>query len=176
MTYWLVSLLDRVFAVCGALICVQAPMYIQQYGHQLSGRVAELKLQVKGMLNAAAEGSKTLPQYINRFLESGDSDFMRQGKLMLSSAERYDELSGALSSLNQSSVVSRPFIFLRDLNWDIATTTFSDFQPGISFTVEGIAYGLVGVCLGYGLFYLLSKVVRGFCGLFKRSNKTINYT
>ena len=167
MTYWFVSLLDRIFAVGGALICVQAPMYIQQYGHHLSGRVAELKLQINGMLNAATAGGKTLQQFINRFIESGDSDFMRQGQLMLSSAKRYDELSGALSSLNQSSPVSRPFVFLRDFNWDIASSTFSDFQPGISFSLEGIAYGLAGLGLGYGLFCLLSKFVSGLWGLFK---------
>lgn len=167
MTYWFISLLDRVFAVGGALICVQAPMYIQQYGHQLSGRVAELKLQVNGMMNAAAEGSKTLPQFIKRFLDSGDSDFMRQGQLMLASAERYEELSGALNSLNHSSAISRPFVFLRDFNWEIASATFSDFQPGISFSLEGLAYGLVGLGLGYGLFCLLSKLVSSLCGLFK---------
>ena len=169
MTYWFVSLLDRIFAVGGALICVQAPMYIQQYGHQLSGRVAELKLQVNGMMNAASEGSKTLPQFIKRFLESGDSDFMRQGQLMQSSADRYEALSGALNSLNHSSAISRPFVFLRDFNWDIASATFSDFQPGISFSLEGIAYGLVGLGLGYGLFCLLSKLICGFCSLFKRT-------
>lgn len=171
MTYWLVSLLDRVFAVCGALICVQAPMFIQQYGHQLSGRVAELRLHINGMTNAAAQGHKTLPQFINHFLESGDSDFMRQGQLMQWSTERYEKLSEALNSLTHASVITKPFVFLRDLNWDIASTTFSDFQPGISFSLEGIVYCLFGIGFGYGLFYLLSKLIRAFYGLFKREEK-----
>lgn len=166
MAHWFAHFLDRIFAVAGAFICLQAPMYMQQYGHQLFGRVAELKLHVDGMVKAASLGEKTLPQYIQHFLDSGDPDFMRQGQLMLWSVERYEKLSEALNALTHSSVLSKPFIFLRDFNWAIAHTTYADFQPGITFNPEGIAYGLCGIGIGYGAFYLLSSFARSVCRLF----------
>ncbi len=168
MINWLSNLLDRVFAVGGALICFQAPVFMQQYGHQLSGRVEELKLQINGMMNVAIQGQKTLPQFIQRFIESGDPDFMRQGQLMQWTSERYEKLSEAYQALTHASVISKPFVFLRDFNWTIAQSTFNEYQPGISFTFEGMVYGLLGIGLGYGLFYLLSGLVNGFFGLFRR--------
>lgn len=176
MSNWLTGLFDRVFAVVGALVCAQAPMFIQQYGHQLSGRVAELKLQVGSIASAAAQGHKSVPQYIQRFIDSGDQDFMLQGELMQKMSMRYGYLSEALQDLNTTSIWAKPFVFIRDFNWDIAQSTLKDFQPGIPFTLEGLVYALIGIGLGYGLFSVLSAMGR-YCyctvaNCFKKSAET----
>lgn len=178
MSNWLIGFFDRAFAVVGALACAQAPMFIQQYGHQLSGRVAELKLQVQSIEYSASLGQKSLEQYVQRFLESGDLDFARQGELMQRMTERYNVLSIAINELNSATVISKPFIFIKEFNWDIASSTFSQFQPGIPFTFEGLIYAIAGIALGYGLFALFMTIVR-LCykcvvGPFKRERNQIS--
>lgn len=172
MSNWLTGLFDRIFAVVGALVCAQAPMFIQQYSQQLSGRVAELKLQVGAIANVAAQGNKPVTQYIQRFLDSGDQDFMLQGELMQKMTLRYGHLSEALTDLGTSSMWSKPFVFMRDFSWDIAQSTFTDFQPGIPFTLEGFIYALIGIGLGYGFFALIAFIARFFynciANLFRR--------
>lgn len=160
MSNWVTGLFDRVFAVVGALACAQVPMFIQQYSQQLTGRVAELKLQVGSIASAAAQGSKSLPQYIQRFIDSGDQDFMLQGELMQKMTLRFGKLSGALDDLSTTSIWTKPLVFIRDFSWDIAQSTFADFQPGIPFTLEGLVYALIGIGLGYGLFSVIASLWR----------------
>lgn len=168
MANWLTRLLDRAFAVVGALVGAQAPMFIQQYNQQLSGRVAELKLQIEAIINIAAQSQKSIRQFIQRFIDSGDPDFMRQGDLMLSMNERYEGLLNASHQLSSATVISKPFVFIREFNWEIARSTFADFQAGVPFTLEGFCYALVGVGFGYGVFYLLTRFLKFFYRLFVR--------
>lgn len=166
MINWLKGLLDRAFVVIGALICAQAPMFMQQYTHQLSGRVAELKLQVDALSKAAMQGQTTLPSLIQKFMTSGDADFSRQGNLMNWTVERYEGLSASLQELMTASATGKPFVFVRDFNWEIASTTFSNYQMGIPFTVEGIIYGLIGIGLGYGVFFLIFSSIQFISTIF----------
>ncbi|MBA3238852.1 MAG: DUF2937 family protein [Parachlamydiaceae bacterium] len=165
MLDWFTGLLDRIFAVVGALICAQVPMFMQQYAHQLSGRVAELKLQVNSLTKAALLGQTTLPELIQKFVTSGDADFARQGDLMNWTVERYEGLSVALQNLITASSTAKPFIFVRDFNWEIASTTFTNFQMGIPFTVEGLIYGVIGIGIGYAAFFLIYSVFQIFSAL-----------
>lgn len=172
MTKWLTGLLDRSFAVIGALVCAQAPMFIQQYNQQLTGRVAELKLQMDAMANIATLSQKSVKQYIQRFIDSGDPDFMRQGDILLWTHERYDQLTNALNQLSGASMTSKPFVFLRDLNWEVARSTLSEFQPGIPFTAEGFIYALIGIGIGFGVFFLLITLLRFCCRPFVKRQPT----
>lgn len=162
MSKWLTGFFDRVFAVLGALVCAQAPMFIQQYSQQLTGRAAELKLQVEAIANAAAQGHKSVPQYIQRFIDSGDQDFMLQGEIMQKMAFRYSDLSEALNQLNSSSLWMKPFVFMRNFNLEIGKSTLADFQLGIPFTLEGLIYALIGIGIGYGFFSVVVSICR-FC-------------
>lgn len=165
---WLVGLLDRACVVLGALICAQTPMFIQQYAQQLSGRVAELKLQVDAIAGSAMQGQKTIPQLIKKFMDNADPDFVRQGHLMKWSVSRYEELSEALNQLTSASIYSKPFIFLRDVNAEVFETTFNHFQFGIPFSLEGVIYALIGIGMGYSFFSLLRV------GVNKVLNKVLN--
>lgn len=165
MTSWFTGLFDRIFAVIGALTCAQAPMFIQQYTQQLSGRVAELKLQTSAIAGAAAQTHKSVTQYIQRFIDSGDHDFMLQGELMQKMTLRYDNLSEALEVLNTTNIWLKPFVFMRNFSWDIAQSTFHNFQFGIPFTVEGMLYALAGIGLGYGTFAIVGSFCRKFYGI-----------
>lgn len=160
MSSWLTGLFDRVFAACGALLFAQAPMFIQQYSHQLSGRVAELKWHINAIGEAANLGQKSILQYIQRFIDSSDPDFSRQGELMQQLMQRYESLSSSLQGLSNASAAAKPFVFARNFNWEIAEKTLSEFQPGVPFTLEGLVYALIGVGVGYGFFSVIKLFFR----------------
>lgn len=162
MLRWIPKILDRVFVVAGALFFSQAPMYMQQYQQQLIGRVAELQWQVDSMRHAADRSNRSLEQYVHKFMTSEDIDFSQQGEIMNSTVERWRSLSFSLNAFQQASIVTRPFVFVANLNYDIAISTLQHFEMGIAFTTEGLIYGLLGMFIGFLIFAIISKVFFAF--------------
>jgi hypothetical protein len=165
MFRWIGGLIDRLFAVAGALIFSQMPLFMQHYQQHLSGHVNELQIQVQGMRNAAAMTGKTLQQYVIKFLNSGDIDFNNQGELMNEMIHRYNSLSEGYHALQEASFYSKPFVFLKYLDKNIAQSTWNSFEVGLSFNVEGIAYAIIGIGFGLLMYRLVLKVVSLFLRL-----------
>lgn len=157
MKYWMIGLIDRIFAVLGALVFAQLPLFMQQYQHQLFGHIAELRVQTQAMETIAAAGGKTLPQFIQKFTESADPDFMRQGELMFGMTDRLQTLSQGMEAISAASPLSKFITFFQHVNVDIAKATLTDFRPGIPLTLEGGAYALAGVAVGFLFFYAIKK-------------------
>lgn len=151
------GILDRIFAAGGAITLSQAPLFMQQYTHQLSGHISELRLQISVLRDAAVHSGKTLEQYIQKFSASSDPDFAKQGQILNGMLERYTSLSEAYNALSNTTVFAKPFVFLSHLNLAMVDSTFHNFQPGIAFTVEGLIYAIVGLGVGYGFYWMLSK-------------------
>lgn len=160
MWNWIVTMLDRIFAVAGAILFSQAPTFIQQYGQQLAGHVQELKLQLDLMSQIASKSGKSLDQYIHKFLQYSDSDISSQGQLMRDMTVRYQTLSEASVALNNASVFAKPLVFLSHFYSDIASSTFAFFTPGFIFNLEGITYAFGGILFGYAVFFLIKKLFR----------------
>lgn len=160
---WIVAMLDRIFAVAGALLLSQLPTFMQQYGQQLAGHVNELKLQLDRMTKRASHSGKSLDQYIQKFVQNSDGDIQHQGQLMQDMVVRYQDLSEASLALNNASVFSKPFVFVKYLYSDIVASTFQLFTPGFAFSVEGLVYALLGILFGVGLFAALRKLCRALC-------------
>lgn len=152
------GLMDRVCAAAGALLFSQAPLFMQQYTQQLVGREAELRLQMNGMQQTAAISGKTLEQLIQKFIDSPDSDFHRQGEMMQSLVSRWHHLSDALLAMQTSSTWTRPFEFFYYLDLDVARSTVKSFAFGLSFSSEGMTYALIGLMAGYLAFSVLRKL------------------
>lgn len=173
---WIGGLMDRAFAVLGAVLFAQAPLFMQQYTQQLIGREAELKLQVEGMRHAASVSGKTLEAFIKKFTESSDTDFALQGEAMQAMIARWHNLSDALSAMQHSNLWGRPFAFIYHLNSDAFSSTLSNFHPGLPITLEGAVYALVGICAGYFVFSALRRVFAAiwtlFAGLFHQNKTT----
>lgn len=146
------KLLDRIFVVLGALICMQVPLYMQQYRQQLIGRVDELTQQVAMIRQVSAESNKTLEQFIQKFMDDKDIDFSRQGVLMRNMVHRLSDLSVSFLAVEQASIWLKPMIFFRYLDYGIARSTLSYYQPGVLLTYEGMIYTLIGIFFGY-MFY-----------------------
>ncbi len=167
MLQWIVNTLDRICAVFGALVFSQAPMFMQQYTQQLGGHVAELRLQVEAMTQAAHQSGKSLELFIQKFTSNSDVDFMRQGEIMENMNERYHALSETYISLSQSSAFTKPFIFVSDLYGDIAKSTLATFNFGLEFSLEGLIYALIGIFFGYCIFAGIKKIFRVIGNLVK---------
>ncbi|MEC7839547.1 MAG: DUF2937 family protein [Chlamydiota bacterium] len=162
---WFSAMLDRIFAVLGAIILMQFPMFVDQYTMRLSGHVEELQYQVQQIRTTANKTHKELETYIQKFIDSRDSDFSDQGKVMKAMVKRTSNLAHSLEQLDHSNVVTRPFYFLFYGDWNIIRSTYSSYQLGISISFESCFYALAGVLLGFQFYQfvssLLSKIANG---------------
>lgn len=159
MWEWIKNMIDRIFIVIVALIFLQFPLFMQQYTQQLTGRVAELQYQVSLMENAATISGKTLDEFVLKFQKQSDPDFSKQGEIMSVMVERWKKLSQSLVSIQFSSMVKRPFIFVWNLNYDIMKSSLRTFEPGIPLTFEAAVYAVIGIFLGYFIYQLLIKLI-----------------
>lgn len=157
MFKWIGGLIDRIFAAAGGVLFSQAPLYMKQYAQQLSGHVAELRYQVDAMRQAATNSGKTLEQFIQKFVDSNDIDFVRQGDIMSAMVNRWYSITEALVALQDSSVFTRPFVFIKHMNWDIIKSTWSQYVFGIPLTLEGLIYAVLGIIFGFCVFFGIRK-------------------
>jgi hypothetical protein len=169
MLKWLNGLIDRIFVVAGAVLFSQAPHFLQHYTQRLGGHVAELRLQIEALRLAAEKSGKSVHEYVQKFLSQTDLDFTYQGEVMRSMFTRYTDLDQAYFSLIHSTVFTRPFVFLKHLQLDIAKMTLADFTFGVTLTVEALLYALAGMGFGYFVYRVLSGIVAKVFHLFKKS-------
>ncbi len=156
---WFDGLFDRVFSVLGAIGLAQFPAYIQQYYQRLGGHVDEAARNVALFREAAHESGRTLEEYIQRFLNETDPDFVRQGEIMQQIVERYETLLAALTALESANLFTRPFVFLYHMHTDIAWNALRVFQPGVPTTLEGLVYALAGILLGLLIYNSIKGAV-----------------
>lgn len=148
---------DRILCVLGALLFLQIPQFMYQYQQQLIGHVAELSWQVESMQQTAAGSGKTLEQYIQKFEKHEDSDFSKQGKVMDTVASRWKRFTTALKALEESSIITRPWIFLYHIDFSILGSTLHSFKIGLSLTLESVIYALIGIIFGHLVFVMLDS-------------------
>ena len=168
------SLIDRLCVVAGAFVGSQIPQFMQQYTQRLAGHVEALQKLLNQLRQIASLSNKSLEQYIQKFKDNTDPDFIQQGDFMQGILSRWEELQQTLNHLTQSSIWLRPYYFLKDLQPDIAHSTLDSYQPGLSLTVEGLCYAGAGMIIGWIFYQIISKCIT--CGytsarnLFKQSH------
>ena len=155
----LVKLLDRICCLTAALLFAQFPQFFLQYLHQLHGHVAELSYQVQQFELSAKLSGKTLSQLIFKFLQNSDPDIVRQGDLMRSIVERLVTMQNAQIALQEASLWSKPFHFVRHVQGSIAQDTWQKFQFGFSFSTESLVYACIGLIVGYSLFQMIKSTL-----------------
>lgn len=161
------KIIDRLCIVAGAFLGSQIPQFMQQYTQRLAGHVAELHHLLEQLRKTASNSQKSLDQYVQKFVSSPDADFASQGAFMQGILQRWDELNQALVQLSQSPAWTRPFVFFKELQPDIAQSTFATFQPGINLNLEGLCYAGIGILIGWAFFQLISKCFSAFWSFLK---------
>jgi hypothetical protein len=72
---------------------------------------------------------------------------------MHESVVRVDALATADAAIRDASIFSRPFVFLRHVDFSIARATGSVFKPAVPTTVEGMLYAGFGMLLILALYH-----------------------
>ncbi len=164
------GILDRIFSVIGALLLAQFPQYYSQYIQRLSGHVQEAKITLQRYIQAAQSLGLTLQEYVDHHLVSQEEIYTSSGEVILQIVDRFYLLENSLQVLNNATPLNRWFIFIRQVDWEIAKHTWQGFTPGVPTTPEGIIYALMGLFLGWGIFQLIR-------GLFQRLffRKRVNF-
>ncbi len=155
LTSFFDGMLDRVFSVLGAISFAQFPQFVQQYLQRLSGHLDEARRIVERYKLAAERAGMEFDPYIERFRADPDPVIAEHGYIMAEAVERYEFLSRAVEALTQSNMFTRPFVFLANLETDIAWQAWLIFQPGVPTTVEGALYALTGIAIGLIVYHAL---------------------
>lgn len=154
------SVLDRIFAILGFLFFAQGPEFIQQYIQRLGGHIDELVVQINKIKEMAEFSGKSIQQYIEKFKSSSDTDFAGQGSFMQDILERHQSFQQVLTQLSEKNPFLKPYYFVKNLDMQVARETFNSFVPGISFTLEGIIYGIIGIFFGVALYKMIKEIIK----------------
>ena len=152
------ALLGTVLAAVAGVAFAQLPAFIQQYLQRLGGHVDEAQLNLSQVITGAS--FRTL-------------DAPAREVLTVSLNQRVSELETGEQAITGASASVRPFIFLRELNPDIAMATFRAFEPAVPLSTAGLIYGVTGIVAGW-LFYELLKVPAGLAVRRRRAHHAGN--
>lgn len=158
-------LCDRVMAVAGAFLGSQVPQFLQLYTQRLSGYVDALQTLIEQLKQIAATSHKSIEQYVLKFQESGDADFSGQASFMQHIFTRHSELKQTLTHLTEGPAWLKPYYFIKEFQPAIAKSTLESFEWGVNFTLEGLAYALAGMLLGWALTHWIGRLLSS---LFKK--------
>ncbi|HOP28738.1 MAG TPA: DUF2937 family protein [Spirochaetota bacterium] len=158
---------DRAIAAAGAVVFMQIPAFIVQYIQRLGGHVDELKLLIEKYKAAAADSGRPLTEYVQLHIQSGVKEFASTGKLMSENIERFNFLSDAHQQISSASGIKQFFLFISKSDMDIIRGTYSDFVPGISFSVQSVIYAAAGIVLFMSLYFIIKKSITLIFSRFK---------
>jgi hypothetical protein len=160
------TLIDRILCVAGAVLFSQAPEFMQQYLQRLGGHLAEARRQLAQFEELARQAGKTVQQLASQYAANSDPSVVGMGRLIGETETRVGALSASEAALRDASFWDRPFVFVRQLDWEIARGTSGVFKPAVPTTLEGVLYALLGVIVILAVYHgvLAPLARRMFCG------------
>lgn len=159
------GLIDRLLCVLGTVAFSQMPEFMQQYLQRLGGHLDEARRQVAQFRHVAEQSGLSLDRLIAQTGSNTDPAVARLGSVMTESVHRVEELQAAQTALANASLWERPFVFMSNVDSEIARATWSMFKPAVPTTVEGLVYALLGMFVLLtiyhgGVRYPISRVAR----------------
>ena len=127
---------------------------MQQYAQRLGGHLDEARRQLQQFQQAAEVSGLTLDRFIAQTSTNADSAVAKLSGVMTKAVTRVNTLESAQSALQDASLWSRPFVFLRHLDSSIAHATWSIFKPAVPTTAEGLVYALCGMLVLITIYHL----------------------
>lgn len=162
--------IDRILCVIGAVLFSQGPEFMQQYLQRLGGHLDESRRQLAQFHGAAAHAGVPFETFVQQTSANSDAGLSRLGGIMHETMVRTDDLQAAHDALLQASLWSRPFVFLRHVDIEIARATAGIYRPAVPTTLEGLIYASVGMLFFLTLYHLGS---RGTMRLLRRSRSRV---
>lgn len=146
--------LDRVLCVAGAITLSQAPEFFQQYLQRLGGHLDEARRALARFEVVARESGLTLTQLIEVTRAQPAAPVAKLGGVIAEAQTRVTELAQAEQALREAGIWSRPWVFMRHVDGEIARGTWEVFKPAVPVTAEGFCYAVTGMLLALGLYHL----------------------
>ena len=150
---------DRICAVLGAIGLSQFPQFFGQYMQRLGGHLTEARRIFEQYQKAAADVGLSLEDYVQEHLNATSDVFVSSGRVIEDLVNRYHELEQSYLALIDSNIYNRWFIFIKEVDWEIAAGTWNNFVPGVPTTIEGLLYAITGLLAGWGIYAALKAVV-----------------
>lgn len=147
------AIIDRVLCVVGAVLFSQAPEFMQQYVQRLGGHLDEARHLLAQYEKIARDAGLPLNAFIERTASSSDAVVAKHAGVMEGAITRAHDLAAAQAAIQDASLFTRPFAFLRHVDWEIAARTWSIFKPAVPTTAEGLVYAAIGIGVILGLYY-----------------------
>ena len=147
----------RALSILGGLVLgfgfAQFPEYAQQYEQRLGGAVDELRIIVDDFDRGAASFGLSRDDALLRYAASPDEFLQDRGLSMRMTIARYERLSADLMQLQSAGAIERAQLLPRYLDSDVGARALENFQPGVPATGEALAWGLMGMLIGYVVLY-----------------------
>lgn len=161
---FLSGLLDRAFALLGALFLAQFPQFYSQYLQRLGGHIDELRRTVEVYEQAAAALGVSLEQYIEEHLAAESEVITSSGEIISNLMARLWQLESSFQALIEAAPFTRWLVFIRHADWSVVRQCLYRFTPGVPATMEGLVYAGIGLLLGWGLYALCKALLSTFFG------------
>lgn len=144
------SLAERLVVFFVALFMSQGPQYMNLYLNVLGGAKAAHEKSVSVITEKARELDMTVQQFIDDLLKAESKVSKSSGQVHQKQLADYEKTRKAFEALKKASVWSRPFVFLRTVDWSLARSV--QFQPAFPLTLEALVYVLAGIIIGMLLY------------------------
>ncbi|MDY6826806.1 MAG: DUF2937 family protein [Bacillota bacterium] len=132
------GIVDQICSVIGAVALSQFPQFFGQYMQRLGGHLDEAKRALEQYIRAVEALDLTLEEYIREHIQSGSEIFVSSGEIIQGLVERVNSLEQSYQAMEEATIYNRWFVFLREVDWSIASGTWGNFVPGVPTTVEEI--------------------------------------
>jgi len=147
------GVLDRVLCVLGTIAFSQIPEFMQQYLQRLGGHLDEARRQLAEFRQVAEQSGLTLDNLIVQTETNPDLAVAKLSGVMTRAVSRVDELESAQLAILNASLWERPFVFMRNVDPDIARATAEIFKPAVPTTVEGLVYAAAGMLILLSIYH-----------------------
>jgi hypothetical protein len=152
-------------AILGAGFASQFPEFYQQYVQRLGGRLDQALVQKARIAEAAQGQGLSVPEYVERFLQSEDPVFRAEGVLLQETLADAETLRAALAELVNAAPLERPFTFLENVDSGLFRATLDAYVPAMPVSLEGFTYAAIGMLFG---LLLLAGAERSGKGVARR--------
>lgn len=153
------GLLDRAILVGGVLAGGTIPSFIAQYRQRVGGHLDQVLKDLKPFQDIAKQfHNGNLEALIRHHQASSDPSFRKEGEAIAAMQQSALTLSEAIKALQGNAIQQLEHLVQR-ADPAILKATWAAFQPGFSFTGEGLAFaGAFGLSV-WLLFMALSALV-----------------
>ncbi|WP_425089512.1 DUF2937 family protein [Stappia sp.] len=141
-------------AVVSGATTSQLPEFAQQYRQRMGGAIDALSQVVTDFREDAANNGLTVPEALQRLSTAQDPLVVLRGQRMEQSIDRLAALTRQRAALQEAGPFARLGTFVTDLDPQLASATYDDFEPAVPVTMEGAVAaggGFLAAVLGLGL-------------------------